>query len=51
MSQSTAQSAIDLKGSLFTLSVLHLTENDLPQLNSSLKAKIEQAPGFFFRPP
>jgi septum site-determining protein MinC len=43
--------AIELKGSLFTLSVLHLTRNDLPQLKSSLQAKVEQAPGFFYRAP
>jgi septum site-determining protein MinC len=43
--------AIELKGSLFTLSVLHLTQNDLPLLHSSLQAKIEQAPRFFYRAP
>lgn len=42
---------IELKGSLFTLSVLHLSQNDLLQLKSSLQAKISQLPGFFFRAP
>ena len=46
-----SEQAIELKGSLFTLSVLHLVQNDLHELKSSLKAKIEQAPGFFFRAP
>jgi len=43
--------ALELKGSLFTLSVLHLTDNDLPQLSLALKQKVEQAPGFFYRAP
>lgn len=46
-----SEQAIDLKGSLFTLSVLHLSPEDLLGLNDKLKAKISQAPGFFFRAP
>ncbi len=45
------EQAIELKGSLFTLSVLHLSQNDLSQLKSSLTAKISQAPSFFYRAP
>lgn len=43
--------AIEIKGSLFTLSVLHLTQNDLSQFKSALTAKISQAPSFFYRAP
>lgn len=46
-----SEQAIDLKGSLFTLSVLHLSQDDLPKLKDKLKVKIEQAPGFFYRAP
>jgi septum site-determining protein MinC len=46
-----SEQAIELKGSLFTLSVLHLTQSDLSQLNIALKTKISQAPGFFYRAP
>jgi septum site-determining protein MinC len=46
-----SEQAIELKGSLFTLSVLHLAQNDFPRLKLALKAKIEQAPGFFYRAP
>ena len=46
-----SEQTIELKGSLFTLSVLHLIQNDLHELKSALKAKIEQAPGFFFCAP
>ncbi len=35
------------KGTSFTLSVLALTEADLPHLCEKLASKIEQAPGFF----
>ncbi|MFT4928553.1 MAG: septum site-determining protein MinC [Phenylobacterium sp.] len=46
-----SEQTIDLKGSLFTLSVLHLTQNDLSQLEFELKRKISQAPSFFYRAP
>ncbi|MCK5697290.1 MAG: septum site-determining protein MinC [Gammaproteobacteria bacterium] len=37
----------ELKGSLFTLSVLQLFENDLSLLEKQLKERIKTAPGFF----
>ncbi|SHO58320.1 septum site-determining protein MinC [Vibrio quintilis] len=37
----------DLKGSSFTLSVLHLTDNDISKTLTLLKEKITQAPAFF----
>lgn len=46
-----SEQAIDLKGSLFTLSVLHLSLDDLSCLSEKLKSKIGQAPGFFYRAP
>lgn len=38
---------IEFKGTSFTLSVVHLENNDLVQLNSKLMKKVEQAPQFF----
>ena len=40
-----------LKGSLFTLSVLQLEDNDLDKLKQQLDNKLKQAPSFFFRAP
>ena len=41
----------ELKGSLFTLTVLHLWRTDLDAIEHHLRAKIEQAPGFFHNVP
>ncbi|MDG3087508.1 septum site-determining protein MinC [Vibrio hannami] len=41
----------DLKGSSFTLSVLHLSDNPLSDTLSYLKEKISQAPSFFSSAP
>jgi septum site-determining protein MinC len=38
---------IEFKGTSFTLSVVHLENNDLVQLHNKLKQKVEQAPQFF----
>ncbi len=46
-----SQAEFELKGSLFTLSALQMTEYDLSKLSDWLKAKVEQAPGFFHRAP
>ena len=46
-----SQAEFELKGSLFTLSALQMTEYDLNKLSAWLKAKVEQAPGFFHRAP
>ncbi|WP_448556238.1 septum site-determining protein MinC [Thalassotalea montiporae] len=46
-----SQAEFELKGSLFTLSALQMTEYDLNKLSAWLKAKVEQAPGFFYRAP
>lgn len=42
-----SQSSFELKGSLFTLSVLKLNGSDLNQLDTELQAKVAQAPQFF----
>lgn len=39
--------ALDLKGSVFTLTVLRLHSNELPDIEAELKAKIAQGPRFF----
>lgn len=39
--------ALDLKGSIFTLTVLRLHSNDFPAIESELKARIAQGPRFF----
>lgn len=39
--------ALDLKGSVFTLTVLRLHNNDLADIESELKSKIAQGPRFF----
>ena len=41
----------ELKGSLFTLTVLHLFEDDLSLLETQLKERIKMAPGFFNHTP
>ncbi len=41
----------ELKGSLFTLTVLHLWRTDLDAIERHLRTKIEQAPGFFHNVP
>ncbi|WP_070967338.1 septum site-determining protein MinC [Vibrio sonorensis] len=41
----------DLKGSSFTLSVLHLSDNKVEQAIQFLRQKVEQAPTFFARAP
>jgi len=43
----TSPAPIDLKGSLFTLSVLKLLDTDLDRCLDALSAKIAQAPRFF----
>lgn len=41
----------DLKGSSFTLSVLHLSDNDVAKAVSFLNEKVQQAPAFFANAP
>ncbi|NIY82183.1 septum site-determining protein MinC [Vibrio hepatarius] len=41
----------DLKGSSFTLSVLHLNDNDIEKTVNFLNEKVEQAPAFFASAP
>lgn len=43
--------APDLKGSSFTLSVLHLSDNDIDKTSQFLQEKVEQAPAFFASAP
>lgn len=43
--------SVELKGSLFTLSVLQLEDNNLKKLEKQLDNKLQQAPSFFFRAP
>lgn len=45
------QAPFDLKGSLFTLTVLHLRRPDLALIDAQLAEKIQQAPGFFQNAP
>lgn len=45
------QSSLELKGSSFTLSVLHIKTTNLVQINAELKSKIAQAPHFFLGAP
>ncbi|AWB67931.1 septum site-determining protein MinC [Saccharobesus litoralis] len=42
-----SQAGIELKGSSFTLSVLHISTTDFSELRQALAAKIDQAPKFF----
>lgn len=41
----------DLKGSLFTLTVLHLRQSQMDAIRSHLAQKVKQAPGFFLNAP
>ncbi|WP_428771534.1 septum site-determining protein MinC [Vibrio sp.] len=43
--------APDLKGSSFTLSVLHLSDNDISATQQFLQSKVDQAPAFFAAAP
>jgi len=45
------QAPFDLKGSLFTLTVLHLRKPDPALIDARLAEKIQQAPGFFNNAP
>lgn len=47
----TAEAPFELKGSLFTLTVLHLRETDLAAIERALLDKIAQAPAFFANTP
>lgn len=51
MAQQQSNASIELKGSLFTLSVLHLTDNNLANLSQALQLKTAQAPSFFLSAP
>ncbi|MBL1377347.1 septum site-determining protein MinC [Zobellella iuensis] len=42
-----AERGIELKGSSFTLSVVHITDNDIQRVKQQLAEKIAQAPEFF----
>lgn len=42
---------IELKGSSFTLSVIHLHDNDLDKAIQNLNHKVQQAPSFFSSAP
>ena len=42
-----AERGIELKGSSFTLSVLHITSADIKQVRQQLQEKVAQAPEFF----
>ncbi|MCU4675751.1 septum site-determining protein MinC [Catenovulum sp. 2E275] len=42
-----SESKIELKGSSFTLSVLHIQNGDVAEIIQALSAKIQQAPSFF----
>ncbi|NTS78176.1 septum site-determining protein MinC [Catenovulum sp. SM1970] len=46
-----SETAIELKGSGFTLSVLHIATNDIAAITAALDAKISQAPSFFAMAP
>jgi len=48
---SASNSAFELKGSMFTLTILQLQQADLAQIDRQLLAKINQAPGFFQNTP
>ena len=51
MSGSTASDAFQLKGSLFTLTILQLTQVDLQPIAEHLKSTIRKAPQFFDHAP
>ena len=46
-----SEQIFELKGNLFTLSVLNLYKNDLQVLSKQLDEKISQAPKFFYGAP
>lgn len=46
-----SEHSLELKGSLFPLSVLHCTDLNAATLGPLLKAKLAQAPGFFYQAP
>ncbi|OHU85456.1 MULTISPECIES: septum site-determining protein MinC [Pseudoalteromonas] len=46
-----SEQTFELKGNLFTLSVLHLFSVDIQQLSKALDEKISQAPNFFIGAP
>lgn len=46
-----AEHGIELKGSNFTLSVVHMTDGDIQQVKRQLAEKIAQAPAFFCAAP
>lgn len=43
--------SLELKGSSFTLSVLHIHSNNLEQISTELDSKLAQAPQFFIGAP
>lgn len=45
------KSSLELKGSSFTLSVLHIQSNNLQDIDNELSAKLAQAPQFFLGAP
>ncbi|GGW50074.1 septum site-determining protein MinC [Alishewanella tabrizica] len=46
-----SEHSLELKGSLFPLSVLHCTDVSVSTLEPLLSAKLAQAPGFFYQAP
>lgn len=46
-----SEHSLELKGSLFPLSVLHCTDLSVATLGPLLSAKLAQAPGFFYQAP
>lgn len=49
--QSSSAASPDLKGSSFTLSVLHLSDNDVDKCIDFLQQKVQTAPAFFAHAP
>ncbi len=47
----TRTTPFEFKGSLFTLTVMHLRKTDLAEISSYLSEKVRQAPGFFSHMP
>lgn len=46
-----SHSVFELKGSLFTLSVLHIYNANISSVKAALQEKLAQAPNFFYRAP
>lgn len=46
-----SQSVFELKGSLFTLSVLHIYDANISSVKAAIQEKLSQAPNFFYRAP